>query len=853
MAIPQSLVWMIMAVTAQQNLAVVDGDPAFYRVDTRTPAHELGPGVAADAVNKRFEDGRAWPRLCVEREPWGLPAANLIPQGSEYVGLPHAKPYFNLSAIVKPDTEYTIIFGADEGGVNLEFLSLDIVSGGPGSMARFTTGEDVSNCSLSSNGAGESVTAILFASARPNDCAFVRFNDPEGFDVTVVVTDEWRPEDGGRGRVWLIQSGNAPKGVPLNGQDVWGEARLVPCFNGLVLLRHGNERHYFGAAAAAANQIQLNCAANWVDRDQVFLWGDVSQDSAFIGGAPLALMNIAYVQVVAGNKCELYADYALTQQYTWDSAVGRFYLERQAAAPGFYGNGAPPLLAQPNALGATLWEVGFLPVPVKLQVTNTVTTTGIWTVPNHRLTPGDKVTLAAMPAGHTPANGDYYAYPVNDHQLQLYDTQANAMLAANGSTAGLEVISDAGENLPTLVKGGASSLPMPPAREGFYTETNQLVLVTGANNINISDPNDPLHYTPYQNSLTANLGESDAVVAVSTFQAADCLVFLKQNSVLALYNFAEGAAQWALRSVTREYGCAAALSVRQWGNNLLFLSRRGLDRVTLSAFGVILPVEKPVSYNVKKYTDLIDWTAAGQAVVETWNNRLFLAAPARGQQGAKVNNLVLVLNYLNSEPQKEVWGWEGLWTGAALQVYGFAPCDVYGENRLLFCDYNGQVNWLGDGWLDLGLTPIADSLTTRLYGGADKQRKKWLKGLLVWDTCGPKLGVTAVSPGYNELQTLLTDLVYDRTLYLDGRAGVYDPATQQPPFKTPGRADYSLAGPGELIGGQPDAHQNIAETVRMRVDDWGLQLVITNKTGSCRLVSVEVEGRRGPKAGSRTV
>ena len=744
----------------QQNPAVVDGDPAFYRVDTRRPAHDLPPGTVADAVNKRFEDGRAWPRLGVDRGPWGQP---------------------------------------------------------PGDE---------------------------------NPCAFARFNDPSGFDAAVRVTDGVRP-DGGRGRVWLIMSGNVPKSVPLNGHDVWGTARLIPCNNGLVLLRHGNERHYFAAAAAGGGIIQLNCAPDWDDGDQVLLGFDGV--ASLTGGNAPGANAIVYVKAAPGNQVQLFRDFALTQPYEWEAAAGRFYLERRATAPGFYGNGAPALLAQPDTLGRTLWDVGFKDVPVKLQVTSTVAATGVWTVPNHRLVPGDKVTLAAMPAGHTPANGDYYAYPLDANTLQLFDTQTDAMLAATGSVAGLEAVSDDGENLPTMVKGGASSLPMPPAREGFYTETNQLVLVFGANNVAISDPNDPLHYTPFQASLTANLGESDDVVAVSTFQAADCLVFLKQKSVLALYNFAEGPASWALRSVTREYGCVAALSARQWGSSLMFLSRRGLDRVTLSAFGVILPVEKPVSFDLKKYVDLIDWTAAAGAVVETWNNRLFLAAPGRGQQGAKKNGMVLVLNYLNSAAQKDEFGWEGLWQGDALQVYGWAIGDVAGEERLLFCDYAGQVNWLGDGWLDLGVTPVADGLLTRVYGGKDKQRKKWLKALLVWDTCGPKLSVTAVAPGHNELQPLLTNLVYDRTQYLDGSGRVYDAVTQQPPFNAPNRADYSLAEPGELIGGAPDTHQNVAETVRMRVDDWGLQLLITNTAGSCRLVSVEAEGVRGPKAGSRTV
>jgi hypothetical protein len=808
-----------MTTTAQAGAVVVDGDPAFYRVNTRTPAHALEPGVCADAVNKRFEDGRAWPRLDVEREPWG------------------------------------------------DVKSLrDHVSG------------------------------------DFNVCAYARYSDPNGFEVTVLVTDEWRTaaavvgeaptlpglgaeggnglggeggeglgeeggaggaggaSDGGRGRVWLIMSGNGPKEVPLNGNDVWDTARLVPCNNGLVLLRWGNERHYFGAAAVvAANRIRLNAPQAWANGDAVLIGGDAN--STFTGGAlGVALNTLYFVKVEANNVVGLYRDSGLTLPLDFTGAVGRFYLERQATQPGFYGNGAPPLLAQPNAIGNTLWDVGFLPVPVNLQVTNTSITFAIFTVPNHRLVPGDEVVLAGMPAGHTPANGTWYAYPLNDHQLELYDTQVNAMLAANGSEVGLQVISNNGEHLAYLVKGGASSLPMPPAHEGFYTETNQLVLVNGANNICISDPNDPLHYTPFQASLTAQLGESGGVVAVSTFQAADCLVFLKSDSILALYNFAEGAAQWALRSVTLEYGCKAALSVRQWGNRLTFLSRRGLDCVMLSAFGVILPVEKPISFDLKKYIDLIDWPNAGQAVVETWNNRLFLAVPKRGQAGkagtGKVesrNSMVLVLNYLNSEPQKDIFGWEGVWQGAALQVAGWARCDVYGESRLSFVDYAGQVNWLGDGWLDVGNIPIADSLTTRIYGGADKGRKKWLKGLVVWDTNGPTLTVTAVSPGYNERQPLLTDLVYDRTQYLDGSGAVYDPATQRPAFNTPNRADYSLAGPGELIGGVPNVHQNIPETVRLRVDDWGVQLLIENKTGSCRLVSVELEGVRGPRAGTRVV
>jgi len=86
-----------------------------------------------------------------------------------------------------------------------------------------------------------------------------------------------------------------------------------------------------------------------------------------------------------------------------------------------------------------------------------------------------------------------------------------------------------------------------------------------------------------------------------------------------------------------------------------------------------------------------------------------------------------------------------------------------------------------------------------------------------------------------------------------GEGPAYNPATQVPPFNNPFREDYTLAGAGELIGGQPDIHQNIPETFRMRVDDWGVQLVIANAAGSTRLVSVLVAGFAGPGAATRIV
>ena len=775
-----------MALMAQQGASLVtDGDSAFYRVDTRTPAHELPSGVAADATNKRFEDGRAWPRLAVVQEAWGKTQAMA-----------------------------------------------------PGCAVR----------------------------------GYKRLNDPNGFDVTVVVTDDWRNnagEDGGRGRAWKIQAGNGPQQIPLNGHDIYGPACLAPCYNGLALLRDGNERHYFPAANIApggnAGQVKLNCQPAWNDGDAALFVPDASTGSSLAGGTKSPAPNtLVYVKSAGGNAVKLFKTSDVTSvnavPFDFTGGTGRFYLERQAVNPGYFGNGSPALLAQPDVLGNTLFDAGFLAAPAKVQVTAVTNLGTVITAPNHRLVPGDLITY--YDASTTPpTNTNYYANPANANQITIYPATATGQAAALAASAGNGTGGQATQTWTAgnyIMKVGASGMPMPPARYGFYTENNRLVLVNGKNNIIISDPLDPLHYTPLSDELTANLGESDGVTALAEISSSDTLIILKQNSVLALYNFSGGPSQWALRSVTREYGCVAPDSVAQSGSNLYFMSRRGLDRVVYTAFGVISGTEKPVSFAVQKYIARVDWNNAALATAATWNNRLFFSYPLDGQAGSglAVNNQTLALNFLNSEPGKDEWGWEGGWNGPALLVFGWARHIINGEERLTFCDYNGNVNWLGDGWQDVtanGTAPVADSLTTRIYTGGVPGRKMFQKALLNWDTNNPLLTVTAVCPGYNE-RTALTPaggLGYDRTKYQAGFAADYVPGTSQ--FNAPRRADYSFAGLADALGNPADALQNTSEPFRLRQDTWGVQLVITNAQGRCLLGSVAVEGWRGLSSDRRRV
>jgi hypothetical protein len=408
----------------------------------------------------------------------------------------------------------------------------------------------------------------------------------------------------------------------------------------------------------------------------------------------------------------------------------------------------------------------------------------------------------------------------------------------------------------TIVKSGASGLPMPSGNEGVYYQ-NRLIIVNGTDTLAISDPLDPLHFTPFTAALTANLGESDAITAILPF-GSDSMLVLKANSIELFQNLSGGPEAWTLTNITREYGCIAPLSVAQTGDDVWFLSRKGVASVSQTVQGVVQGVALPVSSDVQKYIDQIDWRNAAQAVGAYWNNRYFVGVPLKGQPGTVLNNGLLVHNFLNVDETPRIykdspsWGWEGLWTGAAIQVFGLARLQVYGDERLCFLNYAGQVCWFGDGFTD-GNTPIADMLLTRRYVAGAPARKIWLEATVLWDTNNPNLTVTAVAPGYNELTVLASGLTYDPTKYLVYNQPDYVPATStDQTFDAPARADYSLTA-DELLTGVLDVHQNITEKFRMRLDDWGVQIQINNAQGSARVQTVLVRGVLGPAAGTRSV
>jgi hypothetical protein len=113
-----------------------DGDKAFWRVDTRTPAHQLPEGVCADAVNCRFDDGKCSPRQGVSQQAWGR--LNIIPSGTTWPAWSgHGDQMVTITGFVPgqkylfipgtyttaPGDKYTDVLGITQDGVEIDVVT----------------------------------------------------------------------------------------------------------------------------------------------------------------------------------------------------------------------------------------------------------------------------------------------------------------------------------------------------------------------------------------------------------------------------------------------------------------------------------------------------------------------------------------------------------------------------------------------------------------------------------------------------------------------------------------------------------------------------------------------------------
>lgn len=954
---------------------LTDGDAAFLRVNNLVPAHALRPGELARAANIMIENGKPRPRLGVAVEAWGLPGENLTAGLLYSTGItdldePTASVYVTISGLVIGDT-YKLLFNeavlmatqiVSAGGIypvsGIVYTSGNLIDPGAegvqvNSPYEFTaTVDTIYLFAPGSLAMSEAPVAAILLHKQMVTCAYERFSDPTtDTDNGILITDDWRDgddEDGGRGRAWRIKPGYVPAEISLNGHDVWGTARLIQCDNAMVLLRHGNERHYFDAGNISAtdalnDQFPLNVAPSWAvttakrvrfslvddtgestlgqtqsitDTDltaeeitvtahgladgtakivtgvtgasgvyyvrstdtsapanKLFLYD--TQAHALAGGAtgkfnitvddetgtladrPPSFSSIYFAKHVATNKIELYLDSALTIKILFSitsTPTAKFYIELAQSPALFYGDGAPPLILQPDSSN-TAFDLGFVAVPVNIAVTNSSNADDTITAPSHRIAPGEAVT--ATMSTDTLAG---YAYPLDADTFALYATQAAALL-----NTGTRVAVTADSQTGSFKKTSAAGLPMPPGREGAYAN-GRLIIVNQLDRILISDAYDFLHFTSFAGTVSANLGESGKINWLHPM-GEDTILVGKELKILAISGLSGAPSTWRMDEVTNEYGGIAPLAKLNVGTDVWALARKGVASIRRTIAGERLGEARTESETIPEDMKAVDWTKAAGGCFGIWNNRFFAALPGRDQE-TSYNDKVIVFNFLNrnrrveqAEVNGEIVGrivpsdgiddaWEGTWTGDLLRPYAFVKLTVGGDERLTFATPDGEVYWLQDAWEDNG-ADIEHSFKSRGYFGG--RLVLMLKAALTWETHNPSLSVTANGAGYKEEWTLLDGETYDNTASTVAGGAEYDPDTDtEAEFATPRRSDYSLQA-ADLLFGEPDVHQNSTRQLRARIRDRGIQLTVTNSQGSLRMCGTTMQAKAVGIVGHRKV
>jgi hypothetical protein len=379
------------------------------------------------------------------------------------------------------------------------------------------------------------------------------------------------------------------------------------------------------------------------------------------------------------------------------------------------------------------------------------------TAAGHGKNVGDPIDIAGF--GDSKIDGSRFVAEVNGNDIVFYVPQNPSITVDGGETValahGFEFYVDASKTDSHVTDGesfastpvftrkvsvglGFSHMPSPP----FATYHQRRLVMPYRFEVNdtvdsftsrgildeviASDILDTDTYDRIYAQYRFNAGTADYIVGLHSF-AEDSLLVFNRNSIHLVQNTINLEAA-STRLLTSEVGCVARKSIKQVGNQVIFLSDNGvygtqfLDEYNLR--GTETPLSEPINETIKR----INKEAWEQSVAVYFDNRYYIAVPL---DDATKNNAILVYNFLNQQ-------WESVdttnnvnWDIEGLIVAGDgSDRGVYAINQL------GGIHRLDyrvDG-VDRIVTAIGEeangidieaAITTRQYTLGSMERKKW--------------------------------------------------------------------------------------------------------------------------------
>ena len=365
--------------------------------------------------------------------------------------------------------------------------------------------------------------------------------------------------------------------------------------------------------------------------------------------------------------------------------------------------------------------------PVELDSTGFTITNGEATVTvSNTLSAGDNIVLTAA-GGSTLTQGD--SFVVSEASSSAFKFFVN--------TDDVTDQTDVHFTKRVSVGLGFSHMPAPPY--AVYHQ-RRLVMpfkfsVTGTDSFTsrgildeviASDILDTDTYDQIYAQYRFNAGEADFNVGLHSF-SEDTLMVFNRNSIHIISNTTslQGA---STKLLTNEVGCVSRQSIKQVGNQVIFLSDNGVystqffDAYNLR--GTDTPLSEPINSTIQR----INKAHWDKSVAVYFDNRYYLAIPL---DNSTKNNAIIIYNFLNKQ-------WESIdqvadtdFHVSNLLVVGegdargvYAVNDIGGVQKLdervdgvdrVVTQIGGQQNNIN----------VSGSLTTRQYTFGSLERKNW--------------------------------------------------------------------------------------------------------------------------------
>ena len=394
--------------------------------------------------------------------------------------------------------------------------------------------------------------------------------------------------------------------------------------------------------------------------------------------------------------------------------------------------------------------------------------------------------------------------------------------------------------------GTSNRIPLAANGEYMYS---RLLLIKDRDDVYVSDSLDFDTYDYTDQLFSVRRGDGDELMAIVPFKKKYAIAF-KKNSISVLTGLNEFvdvaggdtlANHVEVETLSTTVGIVGSKAYAVRGEEIYFLSYKGVTSVSRSAEGEMRGEDIPLSAPIQPLIDEINWQYAYKAVGAIFNNYLLFSVPTGS---STLNNKTLVYDFLAANGQG---AWVSEWTSDMLR-----PVQYFEDNeKLYFLNQDGalKIMWSDDSWDtedvfdDVSEHDISvvynegDRCYSDLYGekiiyrclfenkntvtsnttywvpetdvqnlfhidseiwaafyvhGDEVSPKRWSRGEIVFAHHDPKISVTIEDEDYGTLETLYSDKTYSQTSYDIAGVSAWGSHNAALDFGDPHRQDYAL-------------------------------------------------------------